>query len=94
MLLKVDKQLLINAMVENQGECDIAVIKDERTDKIEVVAYQKGWINTYCDQNQKELIEKFSHNPGDNGYGEENEYLEPDADFQLDNMEFKNIELV
>lgn len=92
-MIKVDRQMLIDCMVENQDGCDIAVIKDERTDEISVIACERGSIETYCEMDQKELIESFHHYPADNGYDDENKYEAVDADNELDIIQFKNIEI-
>lgn len=97
---KVERNKLINCMVENvKGECEIAVVKDLDTQNIEIIAYEIGWLETYCEQNRKELIESFEFKPIEMGYDgetEETTFVDADADYFLDKIEdtFEHIELI
>lgn len=97
---KVKRNELINCMVKNaEGECTIGIVQDLDTEEVEIISYENGWIDTYCNQNRKELIESFEFKPIDIGYDgatEETTFVEADADYWLDQIEdkFESFELV
>ena len=94
---KIDKELVIECMVKNaESDGEICIVENDNTEELEVVFFEIGWIDTYCQQNQRTLIEKFKFCPCDNGYfngDEDSEFVSEDADYWLDKISLEGVEL-
>ncbi|SNR95156.1 hypothetical protein SAMN05446037_100250 [Anaerovirgula multivorans] len=87
-MLKINGKELVQVMVESADkDGEIGILKHDSTGKTKVIFKECGWLDTYADQNQYKIIASFTHCPSDNGYNEESEYTEDDAEYELDKLE-------